>query len=870
MNKVKVIWGSVKFILLPLFLFASISFSQNFKFFQIFSDKAVVQYDLQGNPNILTYSYSTYDTAFYFYLIRYENGNFKTPVYVGKAYSSMNYLANLDFDFDASGVAHIAAVVWDSDPNHATKASFFYLNSQTKEAVFLYEFNISSYFLNSSAQVIRTLDNKIVVNFLVWATWSFKPIGNLVWCQLFNPPSNMSATIDTVPASGNVFLTNKNLFILNQDWRITYFGSSPQEDSVLVYSSLKKVYPGGRVETVWNNESVHKRDQVPNNIFRMLVPDYNDGVISWFLYTIESQVPQLKALKLDRAGNLHMVDMNNVYSVYSREHLPISTPGTTPTYQYPVVNDSMTHYYMLKSYNPDRVYLSAFDLNKALMILRNPSNSVGSSFLYQENGNFRYEFLPLFVNMIPSSLLKQGHWVDRDNKVYIFSHSNDMEIDSSQGSAYIYLYPLKNLGDDYVMNYNFSEIKKVQISPIPFGRLNKVYFTGANNPPLDKDNRMNFLIFVTDSILPPPYGIDLGRLYLLKETSTGGWETYLISSDTIDVVNADHTAFTIDLNGVVHVVYSYKSKIFYTNNEGGSFKPAIIVDSTYINQNITVKAVNSALVYIYGWNPSGNDYYYYGNYASGFRKSSRFYNGVQYLEIDNNSNLYLIQGPVIYSDGQGFQIVKLYRDSLLIFGRTFFKYTRNSPEDPGLFFSRGKDGLLHLLLSFNGKIYYWNSGDAFTARTEYDYSNLVESTRGLTCSINGFVNERERKIYLLMSSSLGAQILGWIPYIATSIEASEELLPSDFALHQNYPNPFNPTTMISFELPLKSSVEISIYDVLGRKVKSLVDDIRDAGKYRIQVDMSGYASGVYFYRIIAKPISGGNEFISVRKMLLVK
>jgi len=234
MNKVKAIWGSVKFILLPLFLFASISFSQNFKFFQIFSDKAVVQYDLQGNPNILTYSYSTYDTAFYFYLIRYENGNFKTPVYVGKAYSPMNYLANLDFDFDTSGVAHIAAVVWDSDPNHATKASFFYLNSQTKEAVFLYEFNISSYFLNSSAQVIRTLDNKIVVNFLVWATWSFKPIGNLVWCQLFNPPSNMSATIDTVPASGNVFLTNKNLFILNQDWRITYFGSSPQEDSVLV------------------------------------------------------------------------------------------------------------------------------------------------------------------------------------------------------------------------------------------------------------------------------------------------------------------------------------------------------------------------------------------------------------------------------------------------------------------------------------------------------------------------------------------------------------------------------------------------------------------------------------------------------------
>ncbi len=538
MRKTKVIRGSVKFILLFLSLLINISLAQNFKFFQI--SNRVVKYDLQGNPNILTYAYSTYDTSFYFYLIRYENGSFKTPIYVGRAYSQNNYLVNLDFDFDTSGVLHIAGVVWDDfASNRATRASLFYLNSQTKKATFLYEFTKRYNFLNSSSQVIRTSDDKIVVNFLVYTTWGGGLVGPVIWCQLFNPPSNMTPTIDTVSANSTYLLTNKNLFILSEGWSLEYLGPSPQEDSLFVFSSLKKVYPGGRTETVWYHGRVYKRAQVPNNIFHLLIPDYNDGVISWFLYTVGSHVPQLKALILDREGNLHMVDTSNVYSVYRRESLPISTPGTNPVYQYSVVNDSMTHYHLLKRYNPSRVYLSAFNLNKAFMILAgNPYGEnlspFGSSILYQENGNFKYEFLPF--------LFHRAHWVDRDNKIYIFSHYSDREIDTSQGSAYIYLYPLKSSGDDYVMNYNFSEIKRVQISPIPLGRLNRVSFlTGANylsifNPPkfaLDQNGRMNFLIFVPDSILPPPYGIDLGRLYLLKETSTGAWETYLVSNDTI-------------------------------------------------------------------------------------------------------------------------------------------------------------------------------------------------------------------------------------------------------------------------------------------------------------------------------------------------
>ncbi len=572
----------------------------------------------------------------------------------------------------------------------------------------------------------------------------------------------------------------------------------------------------------------------------------------------------VQALKLDRSGNLHLVDTNGVYSVYTPQNLPINYGTTPPVYQYPVVNDSMTHYYLRSRYKPSAVYLDAFNLNKAFMILRSTRSFVGSSIVYQDNGSFRYELLPLFTIEIYGYAFGRHYWVDMDNKINLFPMSYpvpEVDIDTSQGLAYIYLYPLKDLGDDFAMNYRFNEIKRIQISPVPLGRLKKVNFLKFA---LDNSNRMHFLLFVADS-LRPTYGY-FGRFYLLRQTSSGTWETSLVSNDTLGQLV--DPGFTVDLNGVAHVVYSYRNRTFYTNNEGGSFKQPIIVDSAYIRY-IKVKAINSNLVYIYGDNYYDNDYYYYGNYASGFRKSSRFYNGIEYLEIDNNSNLYMIVGPVILSGGRGFQFVKVYRDSVIIPGRTFFTYTRTTPADPFLFFARDKNGLLHLVGSFEGKIYYWNSSDGFNARTEYDYPGpSTKATFGLNC----FIREKERRIYLVGvgASYEGAIFIGWIPYTATSVESEGQFLPSDFALHQNYPNPFNPATTISFELPLKSSVEIAIYDVLGRKVRTLVDEVMEAGRYRIQVDMSGYASGVYFYRMVAKPVGGGDKFISVKKMLLVK
>jgi len=89
-------------------------------------------------------------------------------------------------------------------------------------------------------------------------------------------------------------------------------------------------------------------------------------------------------------------------------------------------------------------------------------------------------------------------------------------------------------------------------------------------------------------------------------------------------------------------------------------------------------------------------------------------------------------------------------------------------------------------------------------------------------------------------------------------------VPKTYSLSQNYPNPFNPSTNIKFDLPKAGIVKLVIYDVLGREVKTLVNEYKQAGEFNIQFDASNIASGVYFYRIEA------NDFTATKKMLLIK
>lgn len=100
--------------------------------------------------------------------------------------------------------------------------------------------------------------------------------------------------------------------------------------------------------------------------------------------------------------------------------------------------------------------------------------------------------------------------------------------------------------------------------------------------------------------------------------------------------------------------------------------------------------------------------------------------------------------------------------------------------------------------------------------------------------------------------------------LATPIETGPEQ-PEEFELSQNYPNPFNPNTIISYQLPVQSTVQLTVYDLTGRKVAVLVDgEVKTAGTYSVPFNAAHLASGMYIYRIQA------GDFIQTKKLLLIK
>jgi len=88
--------------------------------------------------------------------------------------------------------------------------------------------------------------------------------------------------------------------------------------------------------------------------------------------------------------------------------------------------------------------------------------------------------------------------------------------------------------------------------------------------------------------------------------------------------------------------------------------------------------------------------------------------------------------------------------------------------------------------------------------------------------------------------------------------------PASFVLEQNYPNPFNPTTRIVFRVDSRESIELAVYDLLGRKIATLAGGVHDAGEHSVSFDGSSLASGVYLYRLSA----GG--LVQTRKLVLVR
>lgn len=93
---------------------------------------------------------------------------------------------------------------------------------------------------------------------------------------------------------------------------------------------------------------------------------------------------------------------------------------------------------------------------------------------------------------------------------------------------------------------------------------------------------------------------------------------------------------------------------------------------------------------------------------------------------------------------------------------------------------------------------------------------------------------------------------------------TSKVIPTEYSLYQNYPNPFNPLTKIQYDIPTDAKVQLKIYDILGREVKTLVNEFQNAGRYNVEFNASNFASGVYFYRIVT------DNFSNTKKLMLLR
>ncbi len=142
----------------------------------------------------------------------------------------------------------------------------------------------------------------------------------------------------------------------------------------------------------------------------------------------------------------------------------------------------------------------------------------------------------------------------------------------------------------------------------------------------------------------------------------------------------------------------------------------------------------------------------------------------------------------------------------------------------------------------------------FKADIMYGLSLAIDSGHAL--------NENSGALYLRPYMSITSR--DTFTFNPTILNVSYIEVPLNFALYQNYPNPFNPITTIRFSIPQQEHIKIKIYDILGKEIVTIINDMMEMGEYQIQFHAGNFASGIYFYRLEA------GKFFDTKKMLLLK
>ncbi len=176
--------------------------------------------------------------------------------------------------------------------------------------------------------------------------------------------------------------------------------------------------------------------------------------------------------------------------------------------------------------------------------------------------------------------------------------------------------------------------------------------------------------------------------------------------------------------------------------------------------------------------------------------------------------------------------------------------------------------------SGDGVVLLWNTASEINNHgfeVERSYDGNIFSNVGF---VNGHGTSTETHSYSF-TDKLDNNINGLLYYRLKQVDLNGQCsyskiltvkfdVPVHFSLSQNFPNPFNPTTTIKYTVPQNGPVTIKLYDITGKEVTTLVNEVKNIGSYEIKLNAKNLASGVYIYRMTAK------DFVSVKKMSILK
>lgn len=258
--------------------------------------------------------------------------------------------------------------------------------------------------------------------------------------------------------------------------------------------------------------------------------------------------------------------------------------------------------------------------------------------------------------------------------------------------------------------------------------------------------------------------------------------------------------------------------------------------------------------------------------SSGIQQWARLYNGpgnfydeARSIYVDSVKNVFVT--GVSYGSGSGYDYETIKYDSSgnLIWSQRFNGIANNTDIGTAIRVDRSGNtimgGITKSSANYNLGILKYNSSGIQQWVAQY---NTTTDSSNSTClmSLDNLGNVYIGSTTLENGTDYDILLAKYSDLIG--ISKNKNQIPNSFELGQNYPNPFNPETIIKYSLPKDEHVNIRIYNLLGSKISTLINDFKKAGNYFVKFDASKYASGIYFYEMTA------GEFKAIKKMAIVK